>query len=396
LDKKTKIYIGILAAAVILIVYSEMIKPKPINWFPSFAAKHKIPYGTFVLKNELSTIFKDIKEIKEPPYIYLNDTITKGTYFFLNNYVKFDDAEEKKLLAFVARGNDVFISSSNFNLDTLNIETESITTFDYVENFKVKTLNKDLHTELYAFDRRAPLSNITKVDTTKVTALGKVYVYDGSEEKIDEGINFIKHSHGKGNIYIHTFPLAFTNYNMLMDKNYEYVANVLSYIDDEKPLLWDAYYKNGKETIGSEMYYILSSKNLKYAYYTALIAILFFIIFKGKRDQRYIRIIIPLKNQTLAFTKTIASMYYEKSDHKNIADQKINYFFEYIRTRLNVPTDIINESFYKHLAQRSNNSEDSVTHLFAKIKEIQSLERISKEQLIELNTLIEKFKKTKS
>lgn len=395
MDKKVKIYLGILAAAIAVIVYMEMVKPTPVNWFPSFAAKHKIPYGTYILKNEMNTLFKDIKEVNNPPYIYLNDTTVTGTYFFLNGNVSFDKAELKKLLAFVNRGNDVFIASSNIDIDTLDLETDDIVTLGIQEKISIGTLNSNLHTDLYPFDKGAPKTFFSDVNSTKTAALGKIFVFDEDGNQEDDGINFIKYTHGKGTIYFHTFPLAFTNYNMLTDKNYEYVANVLSYIDEGKPLLWDAYYKNGKAGIRSQMHYVLSSKNLKYAYYTALIAILFFIIFKGKRDQRFIKVITPLKNQTLAFTKTIASMYYEKSDHKNIADQKINYFLEYIRDTFKIPTDTINETFYTYLSQRSSNSVDSVVNLFKKIKIIQSQYRISKEQLIELNTLIETFKKIK-
>ncbi|MFY0604607.1 MAG: DUF4350 domain-containing protein [Flavobacteriaceae bacterium] len=396
MDKKVKIYIGILIAAVAFIIYAEMVQPKPVNWFPSFAAKHKIPYGTYILKNELASMFKEIEEVKNPPFIYLNDTTVTGTYFFLNENVNFDRAEEKKLLSFIARGNDVFISSANINIDTLNIETEEIVTLDYIERYKVGTLNQHLNSELYGFNKATPMINFNKIDSAKVVALGKIFVYNDENEKVSEGVNFIRHSHGKGNLYLHTFPLAFTNYNMLTDKNYQYVANLLSYVNEDKPLLWDSYYKKGKTTIGSQMHYILSSANLKYAYYTALIGILFFLVFKGKRDQRFIRVIAPLKNQTLAFTKTIASMYYDKPNHKNIANQKINYFLEYIRVKLNIPTDVINEPFFKYLSQRSGSSYDKVVDLFTKIKIIKSQESISSEQLIELDKMIEKFKKIKN
>ena len=73
-------------------------------------------------------------------------------------------------------------------------------------------------------------------------------------------------------------------------------------------------------------------------------------IFKGKRNQRLIPVITPLKNQTLAFTRTIANMYYEKSDHKNIATHKINYFLEYIRITHRLSTLKIDASFYEKLA----------------------------------------------
>jgi hypothetical protein len=196
---------------------------------------------------------------------------------------------------------------------------------------------------------------------------------------------------------------------MLLNTNYTYVASVLSYLNTNNnnslreqntsssssstTILWDAYYKTGKSGISSPMYYILSSKHLKWAYYMALIGVLFFVIFKGKRDQRFIPIITPLKNQTLAFTRTIANMYYEKSDNKNIAIHKINYFLEYIRVHHRLATLKIDAVFYENLASRSGNSVESVEKLFKKITIIQSKEKITQEELIALNKGIEMFKK---
>ncbi len=141
------------------------------------------------------------------------------------------------------------------------------------------------------------------------------------------------------------------------------------------------------------MHYILSSKHLKWAYYIALIGVLIFVVFKGKRNQRFIPVITPLKNQTLAFTRTISNMYYEKSDHKNIATHKINYFLEYIRTHHRLSTLKIDTVFYEKLASRSGNSEEEVNKVFKKIDTIKSKEKIIQDELIDLNKAIEKFKK---
>ena len=109
-------------------LYIESTKKQPINWFPSYAAKHKIPFGTYVLKKELNNLFpsSEIKTIEIPPYIYLADTTRVGTYFFVDNALNFGDAEFFRLMKFVERGNDVFISTHGMNIDTLNFETERL------------------------------------------------------------------------------------------------------------------------------------------------------------------------------------------------------------------------------------------------------------------------------
>ena len=394
MNKTVKIYLAIFILIIISIVYIEMVKPKPINWFPSYVSKHKIPYGTYILRNELATIFPTTKinDIKIPPYTFLQDSSKQGTYLFIDDALNFGEEEFNELLQFVKRGNDVFISTHGVQIDTFNLETKGLssTALDQVAFFKL--MNKNLSTKEFNFDRDFVNRTFTKIDTSTTIVLGKTGYIDENDKRVAEGINFIKQSYGKGNFYLHTFPEAFTNYFILNSPNQQYTASVLSYLDASKPILWDAYYKTGKSSISSPMHYLLSTKSLKWAYYTALIGVLFFIIFEGKRKQRYIPIITPLKNQTLAFTRTIANMYYEKSEHKNIAEHKISYLLEYIRTKLHVPTITINDHFYNYVASRSGNSNEKVKALFKFIDYVHLKNTITQEELIKLNTLIEEFK----
>jgi hypothetical protein len=398
LDKKIKIYIAVFITIVVGIMYADATKTKPISWFPSYAAKHKTPYGTYVLKTQLPSLFPNttVREINQPPFQFLADSTRSGTYFFVNGYLNFDKAEFKRLLAFVARGNAVFVATNGANIDTLGIETQQIVTTALEENFKVALLNPAFSKDSFAFDRPSTNLVFSKIDTLKTTALGKLMVTNEDNEAVSEGVNFIKHKHGKGTLYFHTAPLLFTNYNLLKATNDRYIENVLSYIDADQPFLWDAYYKNGKSKITSPMQYVLGSKNLKWAYYMGLIGVVFFVIFKSKRVQRLIPVVVPLKNQTVAFTRTIANMYYEKSEHKNIATHKITYFLEHIRTKLHLPTSVLNESFYNHLAARSGNNKEAIHALFETIDAISALRKITKEQLITLNNKIESFMEKQS
>ena len=394
MDKKVKIYLGIFVFIILSIIYVESVRPAPLSWFPSYVSKHKVPYGTYVLYNELESLFPDTKidKVKIPPYLYLQDSTKQGTYVFIDDAINFGEEEFDELLQFVARGNDVFISTHGVTIDTLKIETEALFSLSLDEYPFFKLTNKNLSTKEFTFDRKLYNTSFSKIDTTATTVLGKTGYVNKKDERVSEGINFIKQAYGKGHFYLHTFPEAFTNYYILKSPNQQYTASVLSYLDGTKPMLWDAYYKTGKSKITSPMHYVLNAKSLKWAYYTMLIGVLFFIIFEGKRKQRYIPIITPLKNQTLAFTRTIANMYYEKSEHKNIAEHKINYLLEYIRTRLHVPTATINDQFFNYVASRSGNTKEKVVALFEYIDKIHLQNTVTKEELVELNTRIEEFK----
>lgn len=392
---KTKIYLVIFLAVVSSIVIIEATKPKPINWFPSYVASHKLPYGTFVVREELASLRGEeaVNDIAISPYIYLQDSTKSGTYVFIDNAINFGKDEFNALLRFVDRGNDVFLSTHGAMIDTLNLETKKAHTVSFEEKPFFKLYNKQLSTKEFEFDRPLYNTYFTKIDTLNTLVLGKTGYYNEVDERISEGINFIQLTHGKGNFFIHTFPEAFTNYFVLKGSNRIYTESLLSYIDKKKPILWDAYYKSGKTKISSPMYYILSTKNLKWAYYIALFGVLLFIIFEGKRKQRAIKIIEPLKNQTLAFTRTIANMYYEKSDHKSISEKKINHLLDHIRNKLFIPTHTRNKVFYDYLSARSGHEQEHIQRLFKYVDFIHAQNTVTPAQLIRLNELIENFKK---
>jgi len=378
------------------LIYLETTKKTPVNWFPSYVAKHKIPYGTFVLREELSNLFpsEEITIIKTPPYIYLEDTTRIGTYFFVDEALNFGNAEFLRLMKFVERGNDVFISTHGMNIDTLNFETKQLVSENLDEKVTFKFKNRAFKGKEYSYDRSFVNQVFTKIDTLNTTILGITGYVNDNEERTEEGINFVKFTYGKGDFYFHTFPEVFTNYSILKSSNHQHAANVLSYLSDDLPILWDSYYKTGKSKITSPIYYLLNNKYLKWAYYMVLIGLLIFIIFEGKRKQRKIAVLTPLKNQTVAFTRTIANMYFEKQEHKNIAEHKIDYLLAFIRTKLNIPTITIDITFYKYVSSRSGNSLESVEKLFKFCDEIHLKNDITTNELMQLNSMIENFKKT--
>ncbi|MDV7188139.1 DUF4350 domain-containing protein [Lutibacter sp. TH_r2] len=396
MSRKTYIYIGFLVLLIGAMLYLESTKKKPINWYPTYAAKHKIPYGTYVLKEQLANLFPNtkVKTIYKTPYVYLKEEEQNGTYVFINNAINFGDEEFSQLMKFVARGNNVFISTRAINIDTLNFECERLVSNNFDEKVIFKFKNKAFKNKEYTFDKAISNYVFKQIDTVNTTILGITAYVNNADERTEEGVNFVKFNYGKGEFFFHTFPEVFTNYNILNGENHQHAANILSYLDEEKPILWDAYYKTGKSRIASPMYYLLNNKHLKWAYYLALFGVLFFVIFEGKRKQRSIAILKPLKNQTLAFTRTISNMYFEKSEHKSIAEHKISYLLEFIRTKLHIPTSEINQTFYKNLAARSGHDIEKIKTLFEYCEQIHMRNEITETQLMTLNTMIENFKNT--
>jgi len=397
LSKRGKIYIAIIILAILALVISEMTKPKTLNWFPSYATHHKIPYGSFVFNEQLLRVSDTVIQVNRPPYEYLKNNTIKGTYLFYNGGINFGEAELETLLDWTSQGNTLVVSAVDFEqklLDTLNLDTESVNIFNNFNNvFELKLVNPQFKNADYQFNKASILFHFNIIDTLNTKVVGIIDKLRRETDTVSNPlVNIIKQPFGEGEIILSTFPQAFTNYFILEKTNYNYTANLLSYLDTEQPIYLDAHYKSGKKFYTSPMYLFLNNEHLKWGYYTVLIGVLVYILFEGKRKQRAIPIVKPLKNQTLEFTRTIADMYYESGKHKEIAQHKIQHFLEYIRNHVYLNTSTITSEFIKNLAARSNNTIEETTLLFNYIEKLEKETTINKTQLEKLNTLIETFK----
>ncbi len=398
MSKKGKLYIILVALTILAIVVLEMNKPKAINWFPSYATHHKIPFGAYVFNDQLKRVADSVAIVDRPPFEYLKNNDINGTYLFYNGGIAFGKEELNSLLDWVANGNTLVVAAVDFEeklLDTLNLNTQSVNTFDNFNNeYQVKLVNPAVNdTQTYKYDRAATFFHFNKIDNSNTSVIGLIDTYRGENRPMEDTlISTIKQPFGDGEIILSTFPQAFTNYFILQSPNQNYTAGLLSYLDTSKPIYVDTYYKTGKTFYTSPMYLFLNTPSLKWAYYIMLIGALIYIIFEGKRKQRAIPIVNPLKNQTVDFTRTIANMYYESGKHKDISQHKVHHFLEYIRNTLHLSTAEINTSFINNLAARSNNTVEDTQTLFKLIESLNQKNNINSIELERLNTLIEQFK----
>lgn len=396
--KKNLVYIIIGTLTFALILFLEYNKKEEINWFPSYVTHHKIPFGTKVVTDIIQNKFDSIQYVERPPFEFLkSNSDAKSTYLFVNNSISFGDDELADLLDWTSQGNTLFIASSNFEeslLDTLGLATASLFGDEgLAHEFQHKLVNPTLNLQRnFSYEKSYSTMYFSELDTLNSVVVGEVS--NASDENNDFEIHpsIIKQNFGAGKIILSTFPVAFTNYFILKDNNKDYTAGLLSYLDDEQPLYIDSYYKSGKKFYTSPMYIFLNTKELKWAYYIILIGVVFYVIFEGKRKQRAVPIVNPLVNQSLAFTRTIADMYFEKGERKPIAEHKTNYFLEGIRTNFYLNTEDQNEEFYKNLASRSNHTTEEIEAFFKKLNTVKNKTILTDEDVMDLNSSIEKFK----
>lgn len=395
MSKTIKIYLIVLLLLFVGAIAIEFSKPQPINWSPTYNETHKIPYGTYVFYNELESLFptSPVQDLAVTPYEYFIDLyewetdsyLTAGTYLYIDEVMSIDEVSAQELLDFASYGNELFISSSylpELFKDSLKLET--INEYNFLGKADLSLANSRFSRDSITIDRG--LSNIyfNKLDSTITTVLGYQRFLN------DEKINFVKINYGDGQVYLHLQPVVFTNYNLLKKDNSKYAAAVMSYLDEDT-IFFDSRQKNRNELSNSPMRFILSKPALRWAWYLSLLALLVFVIFNAKRKQRIVKVIKPLENTTVAFTKTIGNLYYETKDHDNLIDKKITYFLEYIRRIYYLDTQIMDDKFTKALSLKSGKKIGSIKKLINIIAHLRAKSDCTEDDLLNLNRAIEDF-----
>ena len=400
MNKAGKIYLGLAILIIALMVLAEYTKPERVNWFPSYAKQHKIPFGTYVFHDLLESHFgkEQLIDINQSPYQYLtyNDSIS-GTYVLLNNNIELGEDELESLLNWVEKGNTLLFASEEIPKtlqDTLQLKTSLLSNFDNMDNaFSLGLKNPQLSANLFPLDRMDYINYLKKVDSSDVMGVAVIgAINENTQQLKEEHITSVYQPFGKGHILLCTTPQVFTNYFILKDENKDFTAGLMSYFQAGSPILFDNHYKTGKTFYTSPMYVFLNNKELKWAYYIMLFGVLLYVIFEGKRKQRPIPVIPPLKNQTLDFTRTISNMYLEQGKHKEMAHHKIQYFLNFIRTHYYLDTQVIDTHFLSQLSSRSNNSLADTKALFEWIAALNEAPSVSVSELEELETKLDTFK----
>jgi hypothetical protein len=396
MQKSLKIYIAILITLLLGIVIFDFNKPIPINWTPSYDTKDKIPFGLYVLDKEIPAILENrrLKKLDFTPYEYFhtqnaNDSSetlqVEGTFLRISEFSDVDKSSSLELLKFAGRGNNVFLSMKDFPkiiLDSLKLAVNG--EYQYTDSIFNWLANPKLGTQKFKLVEGIGNNYFSKIDTTNTKVLG---FQSGDSTRI----NFINVKYKAGNFFLHTQPVAFTNFHLLKKNNFEYAEKVLSYLP-KADVIWYTKNQNGEKISSSPLRFIFSQPALKSAWFLFLIGMLLFMIFNAKRRQRVVPIIKPLQNSSIDFTKTIGNLYFQEGEHGNLIDKKIIYFLEKIRSQYLLETAILDDNFIKKLHQKSGKNLVEIQNIVFMINHhrknnFQSVES----DLLELNSAIERF-----
>ncbi len=388
-DWKYILYIG---AAFGIFVLLKLASPKTYDWTITYSHVDKNPYGAFALGELLPSIFQgqEIHHSNLTMYEIKDSLKEKDNVLIVSSSFSADKEDSDVLLNHVSEGGTVLISAQYFwghFSDTLDVATydyffkgEDVLGRKDTATLRFAGLKMDTTTEYYY--RRDNIHNyFNRFDSTRTTVVAK------NDRNLPVTIRV---RWGKGSFILNSTPLIFTNIYLLSRDNHEFITTTLSCLD-RSPVQWTEYYHLGRMESRTPLRFILSNESLRWAYYITIVSILIFIVFEMKRKQRIIPVITPLLNTTLEFVGTIGNLYYQSAEHKNIAEKKIHFLMDQIRTKYWLNTNVLDESFIIALARKAGKGEDDVRTLVKSIAAIQAKDRISSEELIDINKKIEKF-----
>jgi len=398
------IVVGIAVAVIALVFFSmQKKKDKNFDWSQTYMDQDKNPYGTYYIYEMLQGYFEgyefedlktnfaetDLENLEEP-----------AIYIFVGDYQGWDYKDCSDFLDFISKGNQGFISARIVPDDLMNM----------INNWYSKKYDGNLfftarkaNATFTEYENAGPFSfNFKEKDFdsfykwdyfNKIVTEHEILGYIGEKE------NFVKIPYGEGVLYLHSTPLTFTNFHMIEDKGYEHASLVFSYLEPAN-IYWDkklAVDRNITEkpknrNSVSPLSYILSQQSLRWAWYLLVLLVVMFFLFRSKRRQRIIPVILPNVNTSLEFAKTIGRLYYKQNDHQKLAGYKVRNFTLFVRNRYRISTKTIDNKFAERLAEKSETSLKDIQYIVNTINYINE-NQISGDLLIQFHLALDTFYK---
>lgn len=397
MKSNTKLAILLFVLVAVVLALLQAGQKQPVDWRKTFNPADKIPYGTYVLHNELKNLYnptQEVTDVNQSLYEFLkarDSSLDSSTaLLFIGNDFNLSETGKNTLFSYVNRGGTVFISASWLG-SVLYDQHINYTRFNY---YKIQA-GFDKVTATFSLYKYKDSAKYDKLENAKIfNALPKQNTTILGNAKLNEttAANFIQYKQGKGSFYLHLAPEVFSNYYVLNDTTFPIAMQSLQYLKGKHIYWYDEYYD--AEQSRSVIRFILSKSALRWAWFLVLILLLIYIVFQSRREQRAIPIQLPEPNRSVDFAKTIGSLYYENGSPGNMVQKKIDYFLFGIRQRYRLDTeDVLDPKFIRAIQQRTGINEIELKEFFGQVARVQGKEQFSEEDLKYINKIILQFKK---
>ena len=405
--KKLLPYVGLAVLVIALAFLFTYKQPHRFDDRVTLSNHDKIPYGTYaaytLLQKEFPHALIETNRYAPGKWKTLSIDSSKQVLFIVTKIFNPTEDDLDYLINFVQKGNYVFISAAQM--------TGNATKFFKLKqkhHYDYDGLMLGVHHGFDVFDSTAvnldpgsfktPLSyDFPGADfTNELARTDSAFTYPlGYSSALNKNLVAIKSIDGI--IFLHTAPIAFTNFFLLYQDNRQYFEKLMSLLPaDAKKVVWDNYYlynyhDNNPQAQHGLLSVILKYDNFRWAFWVALLFLFLYFITEIKRRQRLILSYTKPKNDSLEFVTTIGDLYYEKGDHKNLAEKLTQYFLDYVRSNYKISTAEINEVFAQQLAIKSNKNINDIHAIVEYIHTVNLSNTITQKQLMHYYELLENF-----
>lgn len=389
--------LGVIAIVllIVLIFTTPFVTQKKLDERITLRQKDKIPYGTYAAYQLLPSLFPNatISTNKLSPLDWAFDTVrTTGQAMFIAARIFNPEVHElMRMIRFIESGNYVFIMANGLSSEAAEYlqATPSGIPFQDGEqdSLQVQLSSPPFKKEApYLYPGKKWATHFSMKDPFRTKTVG-----------VDEKghPNFILLQAGRGKLFIHLAPLAFSNYFILHKNNVSYFAKAVSLVPDTvKDVVWNEYYLTSRkknETEPNMLSVLWQYPAFKAALLTAIATLLIYVLIEMKRRRSAIPFIQKPKNDALDYVRTLGRLYYDQKDHLNLAQKATLVFLDFVRNRYHLFTNNIDADFIEALHLKSGYNKALLEQLISYVQFIQDNHAISEQQLAAYHQQLENF-----
>lgn len=423
----------------LLLMASSCHFKKKTSWNVTLRSEDKIPYGSYIAYHSLSYYFPAARiealskgfryESIEGNMVYHNNDsaailVLNGLSFYAT------DNEVDNLLHFVRQGNELFLICNTLDAKLANRlgcermdgdSDEELPVSDFnpgKRNIAALKMISDTN-KTYGMNGRSLQGYFTLSETTD-TMQSQTVGITGADTAVDyiernpvtvnsdepedaakpdilsrgpKGPNLIRYRIGSGHITLLATPLALSNYFLLQKDNRHYADQIWhTFPANISSIYWNDYFK--RRIKPASFWALFDHPATGAALAIALITLLLYVLFEAKRRQAIIPVVPKLENSSVSFVETVGRLYYNKGNHRNLAEKMVQHYLEWVRTHYYLNTNQINEIFIQQLTIKSGLPEMVVREMVRLVHEVRiDNVAIDEAYLYHLHNTIQQFYK---
>ena len=354
----------------------------------TYSSRDKTPFGSYVPYKLLENFFDNNKTkviTKSFAQTYSKNEhfqeASNDVYVIVAGRLYATQEDVNAMYSYVSAGNRLFmvIEKTDSLLEAaFNFTTTADTTFKLPYNVSTQSfVNTGFAPDTFFSAKGiSMLDALDKTDTAITTILGT---------NAQHAPNFFRINAGNGHLFVLLNPMTWTNNFLLEKQNIKALENQMAYLPQyPQNVYWDEYYKHlryRQRGDFSNWQVLMRHPALKWALWLAVLLLLLYVLFEGKRRQRLIPPKPALTNTSLEFAETLGRLYYLHHDNSNLARKMIQHLLEYIRNHYYLNTGQLNDEFVLLLARKSGHPQEAVAEMFRQVHALRLANSVSDSEL---------------